>query len=117
MLHGNMVARNPRASLSCRKSSQPVSHRILNTSPPPGAAPMSRPAVYIDSYYSASAPLLPPFAPIAGEVDCDVCVIGGGIAGCSSALHLAERGYRVVLLEDKRIGWGASGRMGAQALP
>ena len=46
-----------------------------------------------------------------------MCIVGGGIAGCSSALHLAERGYRVVLLEDKRVGWGASGRSGAQALP
>ena len=46
----------------------------------------------------------------------DVCVVGGGIAGCSTALHLAERGYSVVLLEGKRIGWGASGRSGGQAL-
>jgi gamma-glutamylputrescine oxidase len=51
-----------------------------------------------------------------GSVDCDVCVVGGGIAGCSAALHLAERGYRVVLLEAQRVGWGASGRSGAQAL-
>ena len=46
----------------------------------------------------------------------DVCVVGGGIAGCSTALHLAERGYRVVLLEGSRIGWGASGRSGGQAI-
>ncbi len=45
-----------------------------------------------------------------------MCVIGGGIAGCSTALHLAERGYKVVLLEAERIGWGASGRSGAQAI-
>jgi len=50
-------------------------------------------------------------------VECDVCVVGGGIAGASAALHLAERGYKVVLLEEHRIGWGASGRNGAQALP
>jgi gamma-glutamylputrescine oxidase len=50
-------------------------------------------------------------------VDCDVCVVGGGIAGCSAALHLAERGHRVVLLEQHRIGWGASGRSGGQAMP
>jgi len=49
-------------------------------------------------------------------VDCDVCVVGAGIAGCSTALHLAERGYRVVLLEENRIAWGASGRSGAQAI-
>jgi gamma-glutamylputrescine oxidase len=49
-------------------------------------------------------------------VDADVCVVGGGIAGCSTALDLAERGYRVVLLEGHRIGWGASGRSGGQAI-
>jgi gamma-glutamylputrescine oxidase len=45
-----------------------------------------------------------------------VGVIGGGIAGLSGALHLAERGYRVALLEQQRVGWGASGRNGGQAL-
>jgi len=49
-------------------------------------------------------------------MDADVCVIGGGIAGCSTALNLAERGYRVALLEGQHIGWGASGRSGGQAL-
>ncbi|HNR21598.1 MAG TPA: FAD-binding oxidoreductase [Steroidobacteraceae bacterium] len=71
---------------------------------------------YVDSYYAASRHPAPSHAPLAGDVDCDVCVVGGGIAGCSAALHLAERGYRVVLLEAARIGWGASGRSGAQAL-
>ena len=46
----------------------------------------------------------------------DVCVVGGGIAGCSTALNLAERGYQVVLLEGRRVGWGASGRSGGQAI-
>jgi gamma-glutamylputrescine oxidase len=68
------------------------------------------------SYYAASAQPAPDRAALAGSIDCDVCVVGGGIAGCSAALHLAERGYRVVLLEDQRIGWGASGRSGAQAI-
>lgn len=54
--------------------------------------------------------------PLAGDTDADVCVVGGGIAGCSAALHLAERGYRVVLLEAQDIGFGASGRSGAQAI-
>ena len=53
---------------------------------------------------------------LAGTLDCDVCVVGGGIAGCSTALHLAQRGYRVTLLEQQHIGFGASGRSGAQAL-
>ncbi|MFG6159852.1 NAD(P)/FAD-dependent oxidoreductase [Halomonas sp. 1390] len=52
-----------------------------------------------------------------GERRADVCVIGGGITGCSAALHLAERGYSVVLLEAGEIAHGASGRSGGQILP
>ena len=71
---------------------------------------------YVNSYYVATmhpAPLRPR---LTGMVECDVCVVGGGIAGCSAALHLAERGYKVVLLEEHRIGWGASGRNGGQVI-
>lgn len=71
---------------------------------------------HIRSYYAASANPAPLREPLRGEVTADVCVVGGGIAGCSTALHLAERGYRVVLLEGKRIAWGASGRSGGQAI-
>lgn len=70
------------------------------------------------SYYHASVAVsLTPTLPLAGETQADVCVIGGGITGCSAALHLAERGYRVVLLEAGEIGHGASGRSGGQILP
>ena len=72
---------------------------------------------HIDSWYAASTPTQPLRPALEGDVEADVCVIGGGIAGCSTALHLAERGYRVVLLEAHRVGWGASGRSGAQAIP
>jgi gamma-glutamylputrescine oxidase len=68
------------------------------------------------SYYSATAAAPPRHPSLTGALDADVCVIGGGIAGCSTALHLAERGYRVVLLEGEHIAWGASGRSGGQAL-
>ena len=71
---------------------------------------------HVDSYYAASANPAPLRDPLRGEASADVCVIGGGIAGCSTALHLAERGYRVVLLEGRRIAWGASGRSGGQAI-
>jgi gamma-glutamylputrescine oxidase len=72
---------------------------------------------HIDSWYAASTPPQPLRRALEGDVEADVCVIGGGIAGCSAALHLAEAGYRVVLLEAHRVGWGASGRSGAQAIP
>jgi gamma-glutamylputrescine oxidase len=52
-----------------------------------------------------------------GDLTVDVAIIGGGITGVSAALHLAERGYHVALLEGEEIGWGASGRNGGQALP
>ncbi|MCW8127196.1 NAD(P)/FAD-dependent oxidoreductase [Microbulbifer halophilus] len=67
---------------------------------------------HTDSYYAASANPAPVCPPLEGQVEADVCVIGAGYTGLSSALHLAERGYRVVVLEAERIGWGASGRNG-----
>ena len=53
-------------------------------------------------------------APLGGAARADVCVVGGGFTGLSAALHLAEAGRSVVLLEAQRIGWGASGRNGGQ---
>ena len=73
-------------------------------------------SAHVDSWYASSTPVAPPRPTLEGQIDADVCVVGGGIAGCSTALHLAERGQRVVLLESERIGWGASGRSGAQAI-
>jgi gamma-glutamylputrescine oxidase len=51
-----------------------------------------------------------------GEHHADVVVLGGGLAGCSAALHLAKRGYRVALLEAHVVGYGASGRSGGQLI-
>jgi gamma-glutamylputrescine oxidase len=67
------------------------------------------------SYY-AMADDSPPRASLTGEIRADVAVLGGGIAGCSAALHLAKRGYRVALLEARAIGYGASGRSGGQTI-
>lgn len=71
---------------------------------------------YVPSYYTDSAHPAPERPALGGDMEADVCVIGGGLAGLATALHLAERGYRVVLLEAERIGWGASGRSGGQAI-
>lgn len=71
-------------------------------------------AAYPHSYYAASANPHPRYPTLEGEAAADVCVVGGGFTGVSAALHLAERGYQVVVLEAARVGWGASGRNGGQ---
>ena len=58
-----------------------------------------------------------PAAPLRGETDADAVVIGAGFTGLSTALHLARRGVRVVVLEAKAVGWGASGRNNGQVIP
>ena len=66
------------------------------------------------TWYEASARTNPTWPALDGDTRADVCVIGGGYTGLSSALHLAEHGFRTVLLEARRIGNGASGRNGGQ---
>jgi len=71
-------------------------------------------AAHAESYYAATVPDLPTFPVPEGRLNADVCVVGGGYTGLSTALELAERGFDVVLLEAERVGWGASGRNGGQ---
>ena len=68
------------------------------------------------SWYADSVPAQPLRPPLRGEQATDVCVLGAGYTGLSTALSLAERGYRVTVLEAQRVGWGASGRNGGQAI-
>ena len=81
------------------------------------AAPIAlRPsATHVPSYYAATVKERVTTEPFAGPARADVCVIGGGYTGLGTALHLARRGVDVVLLEQSRLGWGASGRNGGQA--
>ncbi len=60
--------------------------------------------------WEASAPPAPATGALAGEVSVDVAVVGGGFTGCSAALHLAEGGASVAVLEAEEIGFGGSGR-------
>jgi gamma-glutamylputrescine oxidase len=69
---------------------------------------------YPASYYAATRTPLEPFPSLRGEVRADVAVVGGGYMGLSAALHLAEKGLSVVVLEAHRVGFGASGRNGGQ---
>ena len=68
------------------------------------------------SYYLASANAMPQRAALAEDLSADVCVIGGGFTGVNTAIELAQRGLSVILLEARRIGWGASGRNGGQLI-
>jgi glycine/D-amino acid oxidase-like deaminating enzyme len=71
---------------------------------------------HIGSYYAATVNEVTAYAPLRGAQNADVCVIGAGFTGISTALHLAERGYRVHVVEANRVGWGASGRNGGQII-
>jgi len=71
----------------------------------------------LGNYYEATKKLELVTHPLAGDLSVDVAIVGGGITGVSAALHLAERGYDVALLEAEHVGWGASGRNGGQVLP
>ncbi|WP_047249000.1 NAD(P)/FAD-dependent oxidoreductase [Chromobacterium subtsugae] len=68
------------------------------------------------SYYAATAHAWDPQPPLRGEASCDVCVVGGGLAGLSAALNLREKGFSVILLEGSQVGFGASGRNGGQVI-
>ena len=70
--------------------------------------------LYPQSWYAATCDLLPVFDPLSESQRADVCIIGAGYTGLSTALHLAEAGYKVIILEAQRIGFGASGRNGGQ---
>jgi gamma-glutamylputrescine oxidase len=69
-----------------------------------------------NSYYAATAPRELRFPALQEAVEADVAVVGGGLAGLSAAIELADRGFSVALLEAQELAWGASGRNGGQAI-
>lgn len=78
----------------------------------PSRQPPSQP--HAPSYYAASANAAPKRPALQGTLEADVCIVGAGYTGLSAGLSLAEAGFKVVVLEQSRVGWGASGRNGGQ---
>ena len=64
-------------------------------------------SVHTNSYYAASAVGMRDYPSLTESESCDVCVIGGGYTGLSTALNLSERGFDSVVLEANKVGWGA----------
>ncbi len=71
----------------------------------------------MSSLWSATAPAAVPTPALGESVKVDVAIVGAGYTGLSTALHLAERGVSVCVLEANEPGWGASGRNGGQVNP
>ena len=72
---------------------------------------------YEDSHYARTVDTAVRYPALDGDTQAEICVVGGGMAGLATALDLAERGRSVVLLERKRVAWGASGRNGGFVVP
>jgi len=68
------------------------------------------------SYYAATANQSQHYPKLEGDKITDVIVVGGGFSGVNTALELVEKGYGVILLEARRIAWGATGRNGGQII-
>ncbi len=78
---------------------------------------MAEPFPLVPSLWHATAPEAAATPPLDRSIATEVCIIGGGYAGMSTALHLAERGVGAVVLEAREPGWGGSGRNGGQVIP
>ncbi|ARQ00785.1 NAD(P)/FAD-dependent oxidoreductase [Pseudorhodoplanes sinuspersici] len=74
-------------------------------------------ALYGETYFAATAVEMPKRPPLTQDIDVDICVIGGGLAGLTTAYEMARRGWSVAVLESRRVAWNASGRNTGFVLP
>lgn len=72
---------------------------------------------YPDTYYKRTMADGRSRPPLAGSEECDTVIVGGGLAGLTTALQLARGGLKIVLLEAESVGFGASGRNGGFVSP
>lgn len=77
---------------------------------------MRNPSAHVDSWYARSAAPAPEHPRLQGRQTADVVILGAGLTGLSAALELAQAGLDVVVVEARRVGWGASGRNGGQVI-
>jgi gamma-glutamylputrescine oxidase len=82
------------------------------TNAPPATGPVKKPR----TYYAATANATPERPALLGNQTCDICIVGAGFSGLSTALHLAESGLKVIVVEAVSVGFGASGRNGGQVI-
>jgi gamma-glutamylputrescine oxidase len=78
---------------------------------------MDAATIYGSSWYAATMRTSPPRGRLTFDLDVDVCVIGGGLAGLTAAREVARRGWSVAVLEARRLAWNASGRNSGFVLP
>jgi len=79
--------------------------------------PVTEPFPLQPSLWAKTAVVPAPTDMLSEDLEADICIVGGGYAGLSTALHLAEAGIKAVVLEARECGWGASGRNGGQVIP
>ena len=71
---------------------------------------------HVSSYYAATINEAINYPGLKEDISSEVCIVGAGFTGVNTALNLAKKGYKVVLIDSARIGWGGSGRNGGQLI-
>ena len=71
---------------------------------------------HVASYYAATINESKTYPKLKEDITSEVCIVGAGFTGINTALNLVKKGYKVVVIDSARVGWGASGRNGGQLI-